>query len=205
MATQTIEVGADIDLDGMVTESAALPALIQRLGRVNRRGDRDGAPVIIAHSAALDDRVYGDARLRTWEWLDGLPGAAQLNPRKSGTFLEGGIDASPAELRRLLDRVPASDLAAMRGTRPYAPQVWAGPWTHGRGPRPFPIPMSRSPRTCTGSARANHSLPRLAGRGPGDDPRDWARDVELLPPSADEALELPVSIIRRWLASLHGA
>ena len=202
VATQTIEVGADIDLDGMVTESAALPALIQRLGRVNRRGDRAGAPVVVAHSATLDDRVYGDARLHTWEWLNSLPGAAELKAQKGGAVLHGGIDASPAKLRRLLDRVSASDLAAMRGARPYAPQVWAE--TLDAWARTSPVPHPDVPVAPylhgIDASEPTASLVWRAGLS-GDDPRDWGRDVELLPPSADEALELPVSTIRRWLAT----
>ena len=38
------QAGADIDLDGMVTQAAPLSALVQRLGRVNRMGSRPAAP-----------------------------------------------------------------------------------------------------------------------------------------------------------------
>jgi CRISPR-associated endonuclease/helicase Cas3 len=40
VATSCIEVGADIDLDHLGTEACALDSLVQRLGRVNRRGER---------------------------------------------------------------------------------------------------------------------------------------------------------------------
>jgi CRISPR-associated endonuclease/helicase Cas3 len=43
VATQTLEVGADIDVDVMVSELAGNSAIIQRLGRLNRRGDRPWA------------------------------------------------------------------------------------------------------------------------------------------------------------------
>ena len=190
VATQTIEVGADIDLDAMVTESAALPALIQRLGRVNRRGDQDDAPVIIVHSDALDDRVYGDARLRTWEWLKTLPGTTELKAGKHAAALKEGTGASPAQLRRLLDHLPASDLAAMRPARPYAPLVWAGTldaWAR-TSPAPHPdvpvapylhgieageptaslvwragLPARRSRRL----ARSRRAVPAQRQRGPG--------------------------------------
>jgi CRISPR-associated endonuclease/helicase Cas3 len=205
VATQTIEVGADIDLDGMITESAALPALIQRLGRVNRRGDRTGAPVIVVHSDALDDRVYGEARLRTWEWLTSLPGAVALKAGKRAAALEGGIGVSPARLRHLLDRVSADDLAAMRGGRPYAPLVWADTldaWAR-TSPAPHPdVPVAPYLHGIE-AGEPTASLVWRTGLS-GDDPRQWAQHVELLPPSADEALELPVGTIRRWLASRPG-
>lgn len=47
VATQTIEVGVDLDLHGMLTEIASASALIQRVGRLNRRGLLDECEVVV--------------------------------------------------------------------------------------------------------------------------------------------------------------
>ena len=47
VATQSLEVGVDLDLAGIVTELAAGSALAQRAGRANRRGLRPLAPVSV--------------------------------------------------------------------------------------------------------------------------------------------------------------
>ncbi|MCV7383974.1 type I-U CRISPR-associated helicase/endonuclease Cas3 [Mycolicibacter longobardus] len=47
VATQTIEVGVDIDFAALVTELAPGSALAQRAGRVNRLGTRDTGPIIV--------------------------------------------------------------------------------------------------------------------------------------------------------------
>ena len=106
VATQTIEVGADIDLDGLVTESAAFPALIQRLGRVNRRGNHARAVTVTVHADALEDRVYGEARQQTWRWLTGLAdplrhraGRSRRGPRPRHGRVTGRA-APPAPERR---------------------------------------------------------------------------------------------------------
>lgn len=47
IGTQTLEVGVDVDFANMVTEIAPGSALVQRAGRVNRRGLRSSGPVYV--------------------------------------------------------------------------------------------------------------------------------------------------------------
>ena len=58
ICTQIVEVSLDIDFDVLITENAPIDAIIQRLGRVNRKGlinkripDYDFAPVIITRES----------------------------------------------------------------------------------------------------------------------------------------------------------
>ena len=75
VATQTVEVGADLDFDALVTEAAPLDCLRQRFGRLDRRGTRKKSNAIdlgrstdVAKTAT--DRVYGDHSSATWQWLE---------------------------------------------------------------------------------------------------------------------------------------
>ncbi len=75
VATQVVEVSLDISYDVLVTELAPVDALVQRMGRVNRRGDKPPAPVIVYREYSEGSRrVYG-RELLEWsaEILAALP------------------------------------------------------------------------------------------------------------------------------------
>lgn len=201
VATQTIEAGADIDLDGLVTQSAALPAIVQRLGRLNRRGDLDQATAVIIHCDAIQDPVYGSAAKQTWAWLTTLAVPVGHVATCHAADLGRGIGASPAALRARVRCLPAADLAEMRGARPYVPVVSAD--TLDTWSRTSPVPHPDIP-----VAPYLHGIesgePAVSVTWRADmpaDPRSWHRSTDLIPPSADEAIELPLSAVRRWLAS----
>lgn len=75
VATQVVEVSLDISYDVLITEVAPLDALVQRMGRVNRRGERPPASILIYRQWSVGaQQVYGREVL---EWslgiLDNLP------------------------------------------------------------------------------------------------------------------------------------
>ncbi|AEH44114.1 metal dependent phosphohydrolase [Thermodesulfatator indicus DSM 15286] len=65
VATQVVEVSLDISYDVLFTELAPLDALVQRLGRVNRRGERPLAEVkIFTQVGEGSQRVYPEGVLK---------------------------------------------------------------------------------------------------------------------------------------------
>lgn len=62
VATQVVEVSLDIDLDTIYTDPAPLEALLQRFGRVNRRGTKGICPVYVFRQPNDGQGVYGRDR-----------------------------------------------------------------------------------------------------------------------------------------------
>ena len=191
VATQTIEVGADLDFDALITEAAPLDALRQRFGRLDRLGELRKSKATILYwpkfdpkKGEIDDPIYGTAIKDTWSWLK--------NVAKNGV-VDFGIsaiektiqkeEAPKAELKHGPTMLPAH-IGLLAQTGPDAPFMDISPWLHG---------------TQKGSADVS-----LIWRSDlTDNPDLWADIVRLRPPLTQEALEIPIYAARSWLEGLR--
>lgn len=86
VATQTLEVGIDIDFSSLITELAPTSSLTQRFGRVNRLGKRKDSKIVVLEPADLikvKDAVppyKGDDLRKAYDWLDVLSQQNSVNP-----------------------------------------------------------------------------------------------------------------------------
>lgn len=94
VATQCLEVGADLDFDALVSECASLDALQQRFGRLDRAGRLAGkalGAILCAANVAESkdpDPIYGDCLKNTWHWLNSIAseGRVDFGLRASGVL-----------------------------------------------------------------------------------------------------------------------
>lgn len=97
VATQTLEVGADLDFDIMVSEACGTRALVQRLGRLNRLGVRDAAGSLVLAEGEQSFGIYGSEPLEVWERLEAVAvdDCVALGPEQVAAVLGVPNDAPP--------------------------------------------------------------------------------------------------------------
>lgn len=191
VATQTIEVGADLDFDALVTEAASLSALRQRFGRLDRLGERgESKGAILGREKQLTEEgaaaapIYGADLRNAWEWL------AQ-SAQDSGNLADFGLLSMT---RAMAEHPPAPERPAhapallpahidlLTQTGLDAPQLDPAPWLHG--------PQRRSNEV---------SVVWRADLQPMHDRAIWEERVQLMPPRTAEALSLPIAALRDLL------
>lgn len=197
VATQTIEAGADLDVEALVTEIAPLDSLRQRFGRLDRLGLRGRSRAVILYppgkpskgESAKDDpwlsitRIYGESAFRTKEWLKTL-----------GDEIDFGIDSLEKRLVHLeketLDGLLAPQRRAPVLLAPYV-TLWA---------MTSPAPAATPEPSLFLHGPAVQADVQIVWRD-GINPYDQAIPIslELCPPSALEALSVPIWAVRRWL------
>lgn len=188
VATQTIEVGADLDFDGLITQNAPIDALQQRFGRLNRLGQLTTSHAVIIHEDLAKNEecfVYGKGLLKkTWSWLSkAQEGRGQLKRVDFGIIkMAQTIKDTPPPTRESDTSRPLTieDIRKLRQTLPQVP-VDIEPWLHGEN--------------------ADKATVQVVWREDLlSDNRLWVETVSAAPPVLAEAMPCPVYDVRKWLS-----
>jgi len=209
VATQCIEVGANLDFDYLVTELASLDALRQRFGRLDRLGHRatridklgnraavPGAVIATSRQVQTDeqgdakfpDRVYGHAACRAWRWLSEHAKGQPLCVDFGIEALEPLLPAGDALKRLCQDATSAFTLAPAhldmlsQTSPPPEPEPEISAFLHGT--------TTYSPEV---TVIWRCDLPHK-------DSKTWPDRVAIQRPATGEGCPVPIWEFRRWLA-----
>lgn len=207
VATQCIEVGANLDFDFMVTEAAPLDALRQRFGRVNRLGIRGAesaeggggfSGVIVAHPVQCEldtedrpkasDEVYGDSLCLTWNYLLG-----------SAAGPDGVVDFSHSAMSRFLPEGGALE-PLLQPSAPAPPLLpaYLDLLAHTNPPPDPDVDIAEFLH----GARRNQADVTVVWRSGlvQSSAEDWVDRIAIQPPAPGEGCPVPVWEVRRWLS-----
>lgn len=179
VATQTLEVGLDLDFDALVSELAPVSALRQRFGRLDRLGEMGVSHASVVKVPAAKWPYAKEQLDAAWAWLEGRA----VKAGKLGKVSDMGIGAqvdTPAEpvLRAAVLGLP--DLGLLFDP---ALQMDITPYLHGE---------KRSTEAFVAWRSALDTLPADV----------WAEAIEAAPPSGLELMPIPLHTLKRWLSGM---
>ena len=190
VTTQCLEVGADFDFDGLVTECASLDALRQRFGRLDRLGEfkqTDAAIITVAPDAKEPDPIYGEGLANTHAWLRKV---AEDN------VVDFGIAALDAKL-------DPSQVQPLLGPKPNAPVLmpaYLDAWCQ-TGPRPA---VEAEVSLFLHGIQDDVAEVSVVFRGDLPDSlrqNELEEVVRLCPPARGEMLPVKLGRLRAWLTN----
>ena len=189
VATQTIEVGANVDFDALVTEAAPLSALRQRFGRLDRLGWRKCSEAVIILRRTRHDPVYQGRAQAAFEWLED-----HATREGQPATIDFGIQALDALLQTANPPPPVEDPHPAPVLLPTFLDLWVQ--THpAPAPTPDVAPFLHGPQPQALDVYVVWRADLRAGQEP-----EWADIVALLPPRLPEALPVPIAAVRAWLS-----
>ena len=195
VATAAGEVGVDLDADHMVADLVAWERMVQRLGRVNRRGEGDAQVVVIP--AAQDDAERTERLAATAQLIHQLPHRDDAYDASPGALsaVRAGAAAlitrasTPAPLHPPLT-MPAVEAWSMTSLIDHTGRSDISPWLRGW--------VDEEPQT-TVVWRAQLPIRRVAGKGELLAPLDLETFFDAAGPHLDERLETETSAVITWL------
>jgi CRISPR-associated endonuclease/helicase Cas3 len=208
VATQTVEVGINLDADALITESASWDALVQRLGRLNRLGDfADRFPgvgeaaAVIIHDGQANGPVYGTARDAVWGTLTGLvrdrPDGLSVTPLRCRTYSAEHF-AGPEHIRTdayvPVLQVPTLDAWTQTAPTPLNDPPVA-PFLHGvDGGVPGVLVAWRA------GLRLDDPLDVFSDDGAELPHNDAEQLLAAVPVRGGEQVEVPFMAVRQWMS-----
>jgi CRISPR-associated endonuclease/helicase Cas3 len=206
VATQTVEVGADLDVDALVTECCPMDALLQRLGRLDRRGRLGTSEAVVVHQSARHAdpaaAVYGPAIERTWAWLvehARPPVATASTGDKLGAAIDDAplVDLGPAGIAALL--APA-ERGALASEPPLAPVALGSQLAAWARTSPVPVPDQDVAPFLHGIEHSGASVQVCWRAVQSDDAETWADELKSAPVGAHETVSIALGEMRRFLS-----
>jgi len=196
VSTQCLEVGADLDFDGLVTELASMDAMLQRFGRLNRLGTLPGGAfgciVAPASDAKKPDPIYGEGLTRTRDWLEPL-----FEKKAELDFALERDGESVPELWRLLG---AEHRAAMTPPAPVCPMLLPSHLDAlvQTSPKPLPEPAVEYFLHGKQDGAGEVSVVWRSDLREGDE-GEWRELILQCPVTINEALAVKIWALRKWM------
>jgi CRISPR-associated endonuclease/helicase Cas3 len=200
VGTQCLECGADFDFHALVTECASLDALRQRFGRLNRIAARGSARAVVVVRAdqvedSSADYVYGQSLANTWKWMNEK---ADGHSESDGNWIDFGVSS----IRRKWDETPPDAQAGVVAPSPDAPVLFPAHLDCWVQTNPVPVPDPDPALFLHGPEQKGQPDIKVVFRSDlGEDAEQWTEIVALCPPSSSEAVEVPISVFRKWLGA----
>lgn len=197
VATQALEVGADVDVTALVSEAASFDAIAQRLGRLARRGGDGIAPALLVQipKRHTDDPVYGTLAAQTWTAF-AVKAGGHVSRVSLPTEEVPWVATGPGALASLVEPEERRRLSVPPVQAPVLVAEHVRAWARTS---PSPLPDQEVSPFLHGVDRGAAQVSVIWRADLPEDICRWHEALDAVPPHSEELVEVPLAAARAAL------